>query len=445
MECHGCSFLNFVPATGPSLTIPQLYDKARSLVPKERGDFSLGHVKALLNLAIIDIGRSALDAAWLLVGHASRILEVLDPTVLVFDVRHRHVFHSCFILDSILAMNLDHSPHFKPEDATRHGTIDEDGLDEWQPWNGSSNTAQGQQHRTPTLAFSTQNALCGLLGIYNDRTISVRNKTERLESWKSSLPSKLAFIHATASTTPLTPSATLLQLTYFVVSIALGFSETWVSRSLVLLERAQAAVGLQNLPPAVSCLLEFVNKLSDTASLSSATKGRLNRMRAALHAAWPEARSTTIVTTPARPPSANAAQTSQRSSGQQNIYQNMFDADNDTSSTFPPLAQTTDNVLHSLVPTRPAGLTADTATMLQADHRYSPMPSELESFFDELATLDSANNMDNQPLFMQNLGFAADANMADLFSEYIPVSTTFMSQDPGTAINLDHYGFYDGG
>lgn len=138
-----------------SLTTSQLYDKARSLVPKERGDFSLGHVKALLNLAIIDIGRSALDAAWLLVGHASRILEILDPTVLVFDVRHKHVFHSCFILDSILAMNFDHSPHFKPEDAMRHGNIDEDGLDEWQPWNGSSNTAQGQQHRTPTLAFSS--------------------------------------------------------------------------------------------------------------------------------------------------------------------------------------------------------------------------------------------------------------------------------------------------
>lgn len=418
-----------------SLTTPQLYDTARSLVPRELGGFALGHVKALLNLAIIDIGRSALDAAWLLVGHASRILEIVDPTVLVFDVRHKHVFHSCFILDSILAMSLDLCPHFKPEDATRHGNIDEDGLDEWQPWNGSSNSTLGQHNRTPTLAFSTQNALCGVLGIYNDRTVSVRDKIEHLESWRTSLPSKLAFVQELATNTPLTPSATLLQLTYYGVSLALTFSETWISRSLGLLERAQSAVGLKNLPPAVHCLLEFVYRLGNTISLSSATEGRLNRMRAALRAAWSDARQ----------PPINAAQPPQPSSNRQNIYHHMFDTDADTSSTFSQRGQTTDAVLSPLVPLGPVGLTADTVTTMQADHRYSPMPSELESFFDELATLDSASNMDNQPLFMQNLGFAADANMADLFSEYIPVSTTFMSQDPGATINLDHYGFYDGG
>jgi hypothetical protein len=53
--------------------------------------------------------------------------------------------------------------------------------------------------------------------------------------------------------------------------------------------------------------------------------------------------------------------------------------------------------------------------------------------------------MGNQPQFMQNLGFAPDANMADLFSEYIPLqSTAFLSHDNSDAINLDHFGFYDG-
>jgi hypothetical protein len=40
---------------------------------------------------------------------------------------------------------------------------------------------------------------------------------------------------------------------------------------------------------------------------------------------------------------------------------------------------------------------------------------------------------------MQNLGFAPDANMADLFSEYIPISTAFMENDE--PVNLDHCGF----
>ncbi|KAH7400867.1 hypothetical protein DE146DRAFT_477383 [Phaeosphaeria sp. MPI-PUGE-AT-0046c] len=424
----------------PSVPTAQLYGTARSLVPKETGNYTLGHVKALLNLAVVDIGRSDLKAAWLLVGHASRILEILDPAVLVFDARHEHVFHSCFILDSILGMSLDHCPHFKAEDATRHGNIDEDGLDEWQPWNGSSDTTLGRQSGTPTLAFSTQNALRGILGIYHDCTASIQEKTERLETWKSSLPPKLAFVHRTGTTTPLTPSATLLQMTYYCVSLSLSFSETWISRLLGLLERAQASVGLTNLPPTIHCLLEFVHKHTATVSLGPINESRLNRIRAAGRDNWQDTRQSLAPTTRTLQ-SANALQTPTPSSSQQNVYQQMFEADASASTTFALRGQTSGNILPSFISTHSVGRTADT----QADHRFSPMPSELESFFDELATLDSANNLDNQPQFMQNLGFAPDANMADLFSEYIPVSTTFMSQGPGTAINLDHYGFYDGG
>ncbi|KAF1920843.1 hypothetical protein BDU57DRAFT_509312 [Ampelomyces quisqualis] len=75
---------------------------------------------------------------------------------------------------------------------------------------------------------------------------------------------------------------------------------------------------------------------------------------------------------------------------------------------------------------------------------YPQIPNDLASFFDELASLDTANDLDNQLQFMQNLGFSADANMADLFSEY-PVSTTLISQEIDTLINLDHYSFYEGG
>lgn len=79
------------------------------------------------------------------------------------------------------------------------------------------------------------------------------------------------------------------------------------------------------------------------------------------------------------------------------------------------------------------------------DQQYQKLPSDLESFFDELASLDTANDFDTQPQFMQNLGFAPDANMADLFSENIPIqSSAFTPQDSVRAVDLDHYGFYDG-
>lgn len=80
----------------------------------------------------------------------------------------------------------------------------------------------------------------------------------------------------------------------------------------------------------------------------------------------------------------------------------------------------------------------------QPDPRYPDIPGDLESFFDDLASLDNTNKLENQPQFMQNLGFAPDANMADLFSEFIPMqSSSFIGQDSTDLGHLDHYNFYD--
>lgn len=76
--------------------------------------------------------------------------------------------------------------------------------------------------------------------------------------------------------------------------------------------------------------------------------------------------------------------------------------------------------------------------------RYPDIPGDLESFFDDLASLDSTNKLENQPQFMQNLGFAPDANMADLFSEFIPMqSSAFVGHESADLGQLDHYNFYD--
>jgi hypothetical protein len=80
----------------------------------------------------------------------------------------------------------------------------------------------------------------------------------------------------------------------------------------------------------------------------------------------------------------------------------------------------------------------------QSDPRYPEIPGDLESFFDDLASLDNANKLENQPQFMQNLGFAPDASMADLFSEFIPMqSSAFIGHDSSDLGHLDHYNFYD--
>ena len=50
-----------------------LYDIARSLIPSEDMEFEIGHVRGLLILSLIKFGRRDWTAAWVLVGHATRI------------------------------------------------------------------------------------------------------------------------------------------------------------------------------------------------------------------------------------------------------------------------------------------------------------------------------------------------------------------------------------
>jgi hypothetical protein len=58
--------------------------------------------------------------------------------------------------------------------------------------------------------------------------------------------------------------------------------------------------------------------------------------------------------------------------------------------------------------------------------------------------MDTAARPDNQPQFMQNLGFGLEASIADLFSEYIPMqSSAFSTRDDTAPVNFGQYGFYD--
>jgi hypothetical protein len=41
---------------------------------------------------------------------------------------------------------------------------------------------------------------------------------------------------------------------------------------------------------------------------------------------------------------------------------------------------------------------------------------DLDALFDELASQDGSTHLDTQPLFMQNLGFAPDATLNDVFT-----------------------------
>ena len=428
------------------MTPAQLYATARSLIPEEVGLFDLGHVKALLNLAIFNIAHSSMKAAWLLVAYASRILDTMDQALLVINPRYKHAFHGCFMLDTLLALHFDRCPYFRIEEVRQLGRVDEDGLDEWQPWSRGSHLSSGQQSRTPILALSTFNAMMDIVGLLSSDEGQDQDKFQRLKAWEFSLPPKLAYICATTPPVTLTPPAILLQLTYYCIALALTSSQSWLLRSLNLLEQAQDQLGWKSLPPVLRCLLNFINRRSTATISSHEIQSRLQKLQAAMSTAWPKHRyemqqplSTSRATHLEQPNTAVQVQTPL--SITQPLHQPAIgDSTFAAPSPFDP-ALSEPRAIGPSIPN--SDIHQDVPMPVQLDPRYPEIPSDLESFFDELASLDSANNLDNQPQFMQNLGFAPDANMADLFSEYIPLqSSAFMTQENAESVNLDHYGFY---
>ncbi|KAI4652621.1 uncharacterized protein J4E79_008928 [Alternaria viburni] len=143
----------------------RLYDIARQLIPNELGKFELGHVKALLNLALFNIHGKLFDAAWHLVGGALRLALMLAESPDAVTLRLKHVISSCFVLDSLLALHLKRRPYLDRADISWMGKIEEDGMEEWQPWGGHLNLGPSRLSNSPTLALSTFNALMELVDI----------------------------------------------------------------------------------------------------------------------------------------------------------------------------------------------------------------------------------------------------------------------------------------
>ncbi|KAI8937168.1 hypothetical protein NX059_006380 [Plenodomus lindquistii] len=450
------SLYNDSPATpscqsSQSPTRPtRLYKIARSLVPTELGRFDLEHVKALLNLTLFHIVLSRLNPAWLLIGHASRILESTDTSNLIAGPRHKHVFAGCFLLDSMLATQLGRRPHFRKTDLDHLGKIDEDGLEEWQPWYGHSPSLE--QMRMPMLAMSNLNSLLGLVDILANLDEDLvangcgTSASNRIKTWETSLPSKLGYIHSDVTATGLSPPVVLLQLTYYCVLFLSNPSAQELRRVLRVMERYKALIGLKAVPPVIQCLLGIIEKKSVQSKVATSILTHLRKLRDEVASIW----SCHVLT-----------DSTQSISHENSPWLTAFSEAQFPQPEPPPTLLPTMQPVHqaNATPIIPHDSTAilqeaQIAMDLQlaipspaaSDPRYPEVNSDLEIFFDELASLDSTNRLDTQPQFMQNLGFAPDASMADLFSEYISTqSTAFVAQEDLPVADFDQYQFYNAG
>ncbi|KAL1965303.1 hypothetical protein VTN77DRAFT_5905 [Rasamsonia byssochlamydoides] len=156
----------------------EFYSIARGLIPSEKERFDLGHIQALLLLTLVNVGLEDWTAAWLLSGQSARMAEAVELGKLA-DTRRsdelqqrKAVFLGCFIIDSLLSVRLSRFPCMRAESLALVGRLEEDGLEEWNPWMDvlpQNLPPQGSNppHRGPLLALSCFNRLVELAGVLN--------------------------------------------------------------------------------------------------------------------------------------------------------------------------------------------------------------------------------------------------------------------------------------
>ncbi|KAF1914261.1 hypothetical protein BDU57DRAFT_519153 [Ampelomyces quisqualis] len=455
-----------------SINSRKLYAVTQSLIPTELGSFQLGHVKALLNLALVNLQSLSYNAAWILVGAASRILSTVQSMPGEYSSRFAHVMAGCYLLDNFLALAMHRRPYLNISDVERAGRIEEDGLEEWQPWPGNLKIPTEHRSRSPTLALSSFNRLVDLMDVFSRTALQSSARDDLLRDfamWKTKLPPKFDFVRSESTSAPLTPPALLLQLTHLVTLLALSPSQAWLERTLALLDTCQKQLGTSKLPSVFICLLESIKNSSRGLPLDEVTRNRIDGATTTFATAPDPGHGGTLATgrdgtytverqshhrrsqVPATSvaPSfcesvvAGAQQQRQQPTLQQSqSQQSQPQQSHSQQSHQQQLNQSTsliDDLLPDMNPSQqpqsahtvefsPNAIDADfTSPALDA---YDPsIPGDLESFFDELASLHGAKRLQNQPQFMQNLGFAPEVSMADLLATQ---SGQHIHMDPST-------------
>jgi hypothetical protein len=249
--------------------------------------FEIGHVQALLLIALNSIG-SSWNRAWIVIGHAVRI--AIDLNVGQVAARGKHILFGCFILDTLISARLGRKPHMRREEITQLGHLEEDGLEEWDPWTNSQGSSHAYANaRGPAFAISCFNRLCDVCAILNDIICDTSSGIERQSFCQrqskclAGLFKKLNLLDQSTNLDPsqqhgTPPHRTYLALLYFTAQLALHLhaqssseqrpSDAFARHAceiLVLLTQHAQSIGLAVSPP----LLEYAMGLSlDGATLA---------------------------------------------------------------------------------------------------------------------------------------------------------------------------------
>jgi hypothetical protein len=418
---------------------------ARHLIPSEQGVFELGHVKALLNLAQINLFRRVPEAALLLVGNASRILALMEVKRKTQSLRFKHTYSACFVLDTILSIRLGCQAYVARSGLEALGQIEENGIEEWAPWSSclgvaGLDSALASQTRSPVLALSSFNYLCSLVSIMSQvmsRSALSQDIAHQLEAWRASLPPTFDCIKKGYMAVPATPPAVLLLLAYYCCAQNHPLQQS-VQNIIGLLRRAKDIIGLNAMPAIILSLLDIYAASHTFQALDQASRIDFHTARDELSKVWQHSFIGQAHATTSQPITSHV----QCSLGQSNV-----EIPTPHSLLAPPHPL---NITTNDNSTPSAGFMTDSTFQTSTNTRFHPSytpgraqpnissSQSLESFFDELASLDGVGGLDNQPQFMQNLGFAPGVDIAELlasdFGQFDPLQPSFPQQGDNSQV-----------
>jgi len=131
-----------------------------------------------LILTLANMGMGHYSRSWSLVGQAVRAaidLNLDKPSDMGSQKarsRSKHVFLGCFAIDTIVSARMERRPQLRTSDIDLVGFIEEDGLEEWDPWTDCLNVRRNSSGslRVPASILSTFNRLVQILRVLNDAT-----------------------------------------------------------------------------------------------------------------------------------------------------------------------------------------------------------------------------------------------------------------------------------
>lgn len=445
-----------------------IYSVACSLTPSD-SEADLAHLRALLLQALVLIGRADEVEAWLLVGKTARLaLHMYSTGQLYPESDHMYpehsdveplnkpgtrVFAACFFLDTITSLCLGQAPCLK---ASTHDflpaislAVSSSPAEAWTSISGLGpapdlDTSPPLTH--PILAFHqlykfskvlNANAEFKLHQCPSSRGITPDDLVRTLDA-QFSFCSSLIF----GGSTPVVPSAFLLQSTFLTATVSLssGHRTSLLSSFMEVVESCVSHFGACGTPPVMVALLGIIHRGRHVENLHDAERSRWSLTMETLKGVWrPSASNATAGklynNAPHQPP-ANAQSFTQ--SLLTPTYQDSQDGPGAGSApgyTLPPVDQPVDQ----FAPYERPGLT----TPSPAQHS-RPMPLgnmvfqspsgrglqgmaygpntanphiDYDAILEELGSIDCTDNIDVDPQFMTNLGFTPGYNLGEMFQE----------------------------